>query len=405
MLRYHLARAWVAKSKLDAGDSDQTKRTKDLDQARIQLEQAFADGRFRFPPARLLLAEVEMDRHEYARVTQIADDVLRNQPGNVRARLLRASALASMGEYEKAAAELGQMLSINPNIGEAQLQLAKVYIAEKKYPEAEAILEKLQYNDPRAFIDLVGLKVLQNKDADAIQLLSRQISAHPDSQNLRFALANVQVAAGRYDEAIASFREVLASNPNMPVGGKAEVYSRIGGAQRRRNDLDAALASYAEASRLMPNDARPIVEMAIIYDQSGRMDQARASYEAALKLDPENGPAMNNLAYLKAEEQVDLDRALSLAQRAKQKLPDNIDVQDTLALIYVRKNLTDEALRMTRELVSKQPNNPVYRYHLALALYQKGDKPGAKKELSTALSLKPSRADALRIRDLMGKIG
>jgi predicted Zn-dependent protease len=102
---------------------------------------------------------------------------------------------------------------------------------------------------------------------------------------------------------------------------------------------------------------------------------------------------------------VDLDRALSLAQRARQRLPDNIDVQDTLALIYVRKNLTDEALRMMRDLVDKRPNNPVYHYHLALALYQKGDKPGAKKELSTALSLKPAPADQLRIRDLMGKIG
>jgi Flp pilus assembly protein TadD len=71
----------------------------------------------------------------------------------------------------------------------------------------------------------------------------------------------------------------------------------------------------------------------------------------------------------------------------------------------VRKNLTDEALRMIRELVGKQPNNPTYHYHLALALYQKGDKPSAKKELSTALSLKPSAADQTRIRALMGKIG
>ena len=405
MLRYHLARAYVARAHLDAGDSDPTKKIKDFDQARNQLDQAFADGRFGFTPARLLLGSVQMERREYARVTQIADDVLKTEPGNLRARLMRTEALARMGEIEKAEAELRQVLGVNPNIEEAQLQLARVFMAQKKYAEADAVLERLQSVDPRAFIALIDLKMEQGKQNDAIQILMRQVNANPSNETLRFALANVQVSAGRYDDAVATFHKILDDVPNMPPGGKAEVYSRIGAAEKKKGDSNAALASFTAANKLMPNDARPIVESALIYEQSGRLDLARASYENALKLDPENAQAMNNLAYLKAVEQVDLDRALSLAERARQKMPDNVDVQDTLALIYVRKNLTDEALRLTRELVSKQPNNPVYHYHLALALYQKGDKPSAKKELSTALSLRPSAADQNRIRDLMGKIG
>jgi tetratricopeptide (TPR) repeat protein len=405
MLRYHLARAWVAKSKLDGGDPDPTKRPKDLDQARIQLEQAFESGRYAFTPARMLLAQVQMERKEYARVTQIADDILRTEPGSLRARLMRTEALARMGEGDKAEAELNQVLAINPNIEEAQLQLARLYVAKKQFTQAEQILEKWQNSDARAFIDLVGLKMVEGKSADAIQILSRQLSAHPKNEALRFALANVLLDAGRYDEAIADFHMVLDNTPNMPVAGKAEVYSRIGKANARKGDMNAALASYTAASKLMPNDAKPVVDMAVIYEQSGRPDLASASYESALKLDPENAQAMNNLAYIKADEQVDLDRALSLAERARQKLPDNIDVQDTLALVYVRKHLTDEAVRMERELVGKRPNNPLYHYHLALALFQRGDKPSAKKELSTAISLKPSTGDQAKIRELMGKIG
>jgi tetratricopeptide (TPR) repeat protein len=405
MLRYHLARAWTGKAELEAGDADPTKKPRDLDQARIQLEQALDGGKFSFTPARMLLAQVQMERHDYARVAQIADDVLKSEPGNLRARLARTDALARMGENDKAEAELNQVLAMNPNIGEAQLQLAKLYIGEKKYHEAEGILEKLQGSDPRAFIALIGLKVTEGKSADAIQSLSRLLSANPHNEGLRLALGNVQLDAGKYDEAIASFRQVLNDTPNMPVAGKANLYTRIGTAQKRKGDLNSALASYTSANQIMPNDAKPIVEIALIYDQSGRGDLARASYENALKLDPENAQAMNNLAYLKAEEQVDLDRALSLAERARQKMPDNIEVQDTLALIYVRKNLTDEALRIMRDLVGRQPANPVYHYHLALALFQKGDKPSAKKELSTALSLRPAAADQLRIRELMGKIG
>ncbi len=405
MLRYQLARAYAAKSALDAGDSDQTKKIKDLDQARNQLEQALQDGRFTYTPARILLASVLMEQREYARATQISDDVLKGEPGNLTARLLRTEALVKMGEPDKAEAELNQVLSINPNIGEAQLQLSNVYIAQKKYQQAETILERLQASNPRALIDLVGLKVAEGKQGEAIQILNRQLSANPRNETMRFGLANVQISAGKYDDAVASFRRILTDLPNMPAAGQEDVYLKIGVAQKAKGDLNAALASYTAANKLMPNDAKPMVQIALIYEASGRPDLARASYENALKLDPENPAAMNNLAYLKADEQVDLDRALSLAERARQKMPDNIEVQDTLALVYVRKNLTDEALRMMRELVGKQPNNPIYHYHLALALYQKGDKPDAKKELFTALSLKPTQADQVRIRDLMGKIG
>jgi tetratricopeptide (TPR) repeat protein len=404
MLRYHLARAYAIKADMDGGDADPTKRTKDLDLARIQLEQAFQGGRFTYTPARLLLAHVEMERREFTRVSEIADDILKAEPENLRARLLRTEALAALGQTDKAETELRQVLAINPNIGEAQLQLAQVLVAQRKYPEAEALLAKLQ-NDPRGFIDYIALKIVEGHQDEAIQILNQRLNAQPNNQTLRFALANVQARSGRHDDAIANFQKILRDNPNMQPGAKAQMYTRIGGVQYQKGDLNGALASFTTASTLAPNDSGPLTQIALIYDQSGRAEQARVAYENALKLDPDNAQAMNNLAYLKAQEQVDLDRALTLAERARKKLPGSLDVEDTLAFVYVRKNLTDEALRMMRDLVSKRPNNPLYHYHLALALFQKGDKPSAKKELSTALALKPSPADQMRIRELMGKIG
>ena len=404
MLRYHLARAYAMKADMDGGDADPTKRTKDLDLARIQLDQALQGGRFSYTPARLLLARVEMERKEYTRVTEIADDVLKGEPENLRARLLRTEALANLGEYDKAETELRQVVAINPNIEEADLQLAKALVAQKKYPEAEALLAKLQ-NDPRGFVDYIALKIMEGHQDQAVQILNQRLNAQPKDQTLRFALANVQARSGRFDDAIANFEKILRDNPNMRQAAKAEMYMRIGGVQYQKGDMNGALASFTTARNLTPNDAAPVAQIALIYDQSGRIEQARVAYEDALKLDPDNAQAMNNLAYLKAQEQVDLDRALTLAERARKKLPDSLDVEDTLAFVYVRKNLTDEALRMMHDLVSKRPTNPLYHYHLALALFQKGDKPSAKKELSTALTLRPSAADQARIRELMGKIG
>ncbi|MBE7541610.1 MAG: CPBP family intramembrane metalloprotease [Solibacteraceae bacterium] len=74
---------------------------------------------------------------------------------------------------------------------------------------------------------------------------------------------------------------------------------------------------------------------------------------------------------------------------------------DTLGWIYIRKNLSDNAIRIFRELTAKHRDNPVYHYHLGMALYQKGDRGGAKQSLQTALSLRPAKDDEVKIRELL----
>jgi predicted Zn-dependent protease len=58
-----------------------------------------------------------------------------------------------------------------------------------------------------------------------------------------------------------------------------------------------------------------------------------------------------------------------------------------------------------RDLVKSDPERATYRYHYAMALYQKGDKLSAKKELEAALRSKPLKDEEGKIRDLMARIG
>jgi Tfp pilus assembly protein PilF len=66
--------------------------------------------------------------------------------------------------------------------------------------------------------------------------------------------------------------------------------------------------------------------------------------------------------------------------------------------------LPDNALEIFRNNVSKAPKNSTYRYHLGLALFQKGDKVRAKQELQAALTNNPSKEEAANIKELIGKI-
>src|ERR1017187_8528943 len=142
----------------------------------------------------------------------------------------------------------------------------------------------------------------------------------------------------------------------------------------------------------------------MMMDGVGRRGEAKQYYEQIIRLEPDNVIALNNLAFIKADEGADLDQAMTYAQRAKQKAPHEPDVSDTLGWIYIKKNLSDEAVRIFRDLVKEKPANPTYHYHLAMALYQKGDRPGARQECDAALKNNPSKDDQNKIKELMGKM-
>jgi Flp pilus assembly protein TadD len=146
-------------------------------------------------------------------------------------------------------------------------------------------------------------------------------------------------------------------------------------------------------------------ELAIALQSADRKPEARQAYEQAVKMDPQNGFALNNLAFLIAEGGGgDLDQALTYAQRAKQVYPNLPEISDTLGWIYLKKNMSDNAMDIFQGLVNKAPGNSTFRYHLGLALAQKGDKPKAIKELQQALRSSPAKEEENKIRDLINKL-
>src|SRR5207302_5648431 len=105
------------------------------------------------------------------------------------------------------------------------------------------------------------------------------------------------------------------------------------------------------------NDAIPATRLALMLDGVGKHNESKPLYEEVLRIDPNSVAALNNLAYLKAEEGTDLDTALTLAQRARQGAPQDPNIADTLGWIYIKKNLSDDAIRVYREIVLTAPDN------------------------------------------------
>jgi len=351
-------------------------------------------------PAKLAWAELSLGRGEAGRALAAADEVSRDDPANPTARLIRASALVKMSEPQKARAELSDLLKMYPDSSDAREQLAELDLKERRCAQAENGFHALiQANDPRGMAGLIQSKLAQREWQQAIQLANDQLQRSPDRLDYRETLARIYAASGNFAAAASQFEALIAKNPKS-----APLYVQLGEAKARRGDAAGALAAFQTARRLAPTDPAPALDLALLYDQAGRSADARPEYETVIQLQPDNTAALNNLAYLDAQAGVDLDQALAHAQRAQQSAPDDPNIEDTLALVYIRKNLTQEGIRMLRGLVSRNPDNPAFHLHLALALYQKGDRPTARRELEAASHNNPTSQEQARIKELLAKI-
>jgi tetratricopeptide (TPR) repeat protein len=94
--------------------------------------------------------------------------------------------------------------------------------------------------------------------------------------------------------------------------------------------------------------------------------------------------AANNLAWICAGLSGGLGMALALAHLAAQGTPKQADADHRLGWVYYRSGLPLLAIDAFRRSVEKDPSNPIYVRHLALAYAKAGDWASSKRWLEKA---------------------
>ncbi len=387
VLRFSYARALRAK-----GDNQG---------AILQLEAAIKN-RPDYMNARELLATLYLSGGDSPKALKAAEEILQRDQNNVQAHLVRSAALLKVGNKDQARKELDYIVKAFPQNVEARYQVGYLDFLDRDFKSAGEVFGKLNKEYPKDRRGLVGVTetmVAEGRINDAIKEMNTAIQAEPERRDLKLFVADLDVRAEQYDTAIQIFQGLLDKDPR-----NADLLWRIAEVYRRKGDLNTAIDKFRASSQAAPNDPKPLLQLALLMDGTGRADQGQPIYEQILKIQPDNAVALNNLAYLKAEKGIDLDSAQTMAQRALQKEPNSPEISDTLGWIYIKRNLSEEAVRVFQDLVVKEPKNAKFHYHYGLALYQKGDKSSTKRELETALQDRPSKDDEAKIRDLLAKL-
>jgi Flp pilus assembly protein TadD len=243
----------------------------------------------------------------------------------------------------------------------------------------------------QAYVD--AEKFMSAGQADeAIARLQKEVAANPGDRDLQIALGNLLVRAKRYDDAARVLEGVLDSIPSFSEQ-RADIYLRLGETYRRKGDDGSAIGALTKARQLAPEKIEVISTLALTLDHAGRNEEAEKAYREALALQPDNGVALNNLAYLRA----DSDEAMDLAGRAKKALPNSLEVTDTMGWIHLKAGRPGEAVKSFAEVVLQSPGTVPFREHLAVALEQVGGSP----ELVALLRTAPSAETEGKLKELV----
>jgi len=136
---------------------------------------------------------------------------------------------------------------------------------------------------------------------------------------------------------------------------------------------EQALRQQIEAQ---PRNLQLYQNLAMVYHKVGKLREAVKTYEQLIRMDPDQSPALNNLAWLLATEEEetlrDPKRALALAKRAV-ALERSAMYLDTLAEAYYANGMRPEAIETIKEAIDVAKGGKDY-YESQLRRFQgKGD--------------------------------
>jgi uncharacterized protein (TIGR03790 family) len=205
--------------------------------------------------------------------------------------------------------------------------------------------------------------------------------------------------------AFFSKRRIASLAATMPgTPSRAVLLMVRGESSAARGDLAKARQALEQAAEAAPNAAGPRLQLALLQEQAGLHDLAQEGYQRVLAIQPNNGVALNNLAYSLAVRKKAPTEALPVARRAAALAPNDPNVIDTLAWVEHLIGNDVEAARLIAAAVKAAPGSAELRLHAAVIYAARGAQAVSEGELKEALRLAPALEQSEEVKQLRARL-
>lgn len=313
----------------------------------------------------------------------------------VRALSSRGLAYLELGKLAEAKTDLQEIVRLSPRSSAAMVNLAKVFTAERNAYGALELYENALTADTQNFDAVSGVvaaSIQLNQTAKAHARIDELLIANAGKDDVLAALHYLKSTVFSAVKNTASAEQEMMNSIALDENYLPS-YSAYASLLASQNRTDEAIAQYHKIIERRPA-AQVYAMLGILEDARGKTAESEKAYRKALEIAPETSIAANNLAWLIAENQGNLDEALQLATAAVGKNQTVAGFYDTLGLVYLKKGLYPPAVEQFKKAIALDEAKmqktgaaatPGYRVRLGMALAKAGDKIAARREAEASL--------------------
>lgn len=245
------------------------------------------------------------------------------------------------------------------------------------------------YLDPSA--DVITLALGQLLDSAGQHDAANRIYEAVPATSAMKPTAVVRVATnldslGDREEALRRLGNIVAAKPD-----DLDAVSVLGDLLRTDEQYTAAAEAYTKALAITGGDSAPdwrfYYVRGIAYERSKQWPKAEADFLKALELNPDQPSVLNYLGYSWIDQDMHLEEALGMIEKAVAASPQDGYIVDSLGWAFYKLGRIDEAVKTLEQAVLMMPTDPEINDHLGDAYWKAGRKLEARFQWNIAKSV------------------
>jgi tetratricopeptide (TPR) repeat protein len=288
--------------------------------------------------------------------------------------LWSARRAAAAGNLVRAEEALRQFFRLESDRPEARFLFAQVLRRQGRLRDAQQAFERaveLSLPEGEEREREYGLLLARDEFSRGEPLLKRRLEAHPDDREVLQALVAGYLRAHRWQDLEAVLSQWLQIEPDQP-----DLLMQRAQARMEQQHFGRAVEDFRNVLRQSPDHFHARLLLAHCLLSDARMDQAEAELLACRQLRPDQAEPLVGLAVC-AVEHNDLNKAQTLLSQARGLDPDSTFVLNELGDLHLFRQRYDLAVPVFELILRIDDKNREAHLKLAQALRQTGDLNGA----------------------------
>jgi tetratricopeptide (TPR) repeat protein len=315
------------------------------------------------------LAWLHISQNNYAAAVEAFDQILDINTPDLSHFLWKTFLLRKQGKYKEAVDCLSMAERFFPDDKRVANEWGWLFFAKGMYKDALYAFERSLIHDP---LDQTGLqgnlaalrKLGMYQDAhDLIQRLPDNLVNNISIQN---ELGWLYFEEGKYDEASATFYDLISRQPDNPYSYINLVWVLI--RREKKTDLVDAAALCRKAIALDPKCFQAYGALGVIAFKQDQLHESEAYLLHSIQLDTENGYYVDlGALYIKMGRFEEAEKYLKIALHF---LPQDPYIHNQLGHLLLATDRTSESIQSFRQAVTFDPKQAEYHRSYAVALIE-----------------------------------